>query len=691
MSTRAKDHSTGRPNRLVHELSPYLLQHAYNPVDWYPWGDEAFAAAAREEKPIFLSIGYSTCHWCHVMERESFESEAIAKMLEDSFISIKVDREEHPDIDQIYMAVVQRTTGHGGWPMSVFLTPDRKPFFAGTYFPPTSRWGQPGFADLLMRIREAWKTQRAALSAHGDEIIATLLPATKKSGGTALDRRPIENCVRQLERSYDPTWGGFGDAPKFPRSMTLMLLLRDRLASGDDGDQKRAMVEKTLEMMWRGGLYDHVGGAFARYSTDARWLVPHFEKMLYDNALLVLAYTEAWQAKKNPDHALVVSQTLHWVVSEMTHADGGFYSAIDADSEGEEGKFYLWSPKELADVLGADDAALAERIFGVDERGNFEGKSILFLPKPLEATATLCGLDRAALLEKIGVIRCKLYGARQKRVPPGLDDKVLSSWNGLMIAAFARAGAAFCNPKWVAAAERAAEFSRAKLEKDGVLLRRFRADDARHSGTLEDYAFMAWGELEIFSATGSVDHLERARRLVETAIVKFRDAESGGFFFTEKDAPNVLVRMKEPYDGATPSGNSVMAWNLLLLEAWTGEDRYRVLAEETFAAFADDLARYAMAYPMLLLALDRARGKTGEIVVVDGKNVDEADRMESKIRASFRPYDIVLRVTTKNRDALIAALPWLAAQIPVDGRSTAYVCSQRTCSLPIKSAEQLAL
>ena len=683
-----------KKNRLAAEKSPYLLQHAANPVDWYPWGDEAFKAAAAADKPIFLSIGYSTCHWCHVMERESFESEAIAKLMNDNFINIKVDREEHPDVDQIYMAVVQRMTGHGGWPMSVFMTPERLPFFAGTYFPPVSRYGQPGFADLMLRVAAAWKNQRDGLVQQAKSIVEQLQPVATKidAGPEALGRRAIETAVLQMERSFDPTWGGFGGAPKFPRSMTLMLLLRDRAVRGDAGGEKLLMVEKTLEMMMRGGIFDQVGGGFARYSTDDRWLVPHFEKMLYDNALLVLAYVEAWQVSKRPEWKKTATDCLAWTMMEMTHPDGGFFSAEDADSEGEEGKFYVWTPAEFEAVLGKDDAEFAASVWDVDDAGNFEGKCILHWPKSIEQTSTVLGIERDELLKRLAPIRRKLYGARQQRVKPGLDDKILTSWNGLMIAAMARAGAAFGEIRYTQVAENAARFVESRLRKgDDGLLRRWRAKDAALDGTLEDYAFYVFGLIELFCATQRAEWLGRAITLVESALRRFEDQEGGGFFLAEKDAPNLIVRMKEPYDGATPSGSSVMAWNLATLHALTGEESFRRAAERTQLAFRADLERYPSAYPMLALALDRLLAPPTEIVVAHGASALEADVMVRKIRETFLPHAVLVELRRDNRAELEALLPWVAGKGPVDGKTAAYICRNRTCERPLTDPNALGL
>ena len=678
-------------NRLANEKSPYLLQHAHNPVDWYPWGDEAIERARQEDKPIFLSVGYSTCHWCHVMEHESFEDEDVAAVMNEHFVNVKVDREEHPDVDQIYMTAVQRLTGQGGWPMSVFMTPELKPFFAGTYFPPTSRYGRPGFRDILLQISTAWTKQRASILEHVETIMDSLVPTPSAAADALPTRAAIDGAVAHLSQSFDRHYGGFGGAPKFPRSMTLMLLLRDRLASEEDADAKLGMVEKTLEMMWRGGLYDHVGGGFTRYSTDEEWLVPHFEKMLYDNALLVLAYVEAWQVTGNDDHRVVVTETLDFILAEMTGEHGGFFSALDADSEGEEGKFYVWTPKEIEDVLGAADAALFNDAYSVTERGNFEGKNIPNLRRSLDEIATERNMTKADLVERLRPLRRKLYAAREGRIRPGLDDKVLTSWNGLMIAAMARAGAVFDEPRFIDAADRAADFIHANLRDGDDLLRRYRDGDARLAGTLEDYSYLAFGLLELFQTTFDPSRLTWAETILERAQAAFEDVENGGYFLARENTDHLLVRMKEPYDGATPSGNSMMALSLAVLGEIRGDRKWRDLAEKTVRCFAGDLRRHPIAYPAMLAALDRLLVDPTEIAIFAGEDTGGMAAMLAKVRGSFLPHAVTVVANEKHLDALRGLVPWLENRDAVSGQATAYVCRGFTCERPVTRVDDLAI
>ena len=686
---------SGPKNRLAKEKSPYLLQHQHNPVDWFPWGPEAFELSRSENKPIFLSIGYSTCHWCHVMERESFEDESTAELMNAKFVNVKVDREEHPDVDQIYMSVVQAMTGHGGWPMSVFLTPDLHPFYAGTYFPPTSRYGHPAFPQILQSLSQAWITEPEKLRKQGAQIIEHIdrAPSERAKRERIESRRAIDDAMQQLQTSFDATWGGFGGAPKFPRSTTLMLMMRDAIRL-DDEDLKQArlgMVEQTLEMMWRGGLYDHVGGGFARYSTDERWLVPHFEKMLYDNALLAISYAEAWQHSKNEDHARVVNETLDWVLREMRHPEGGFFSAQDADSEGVEGKFYVWTHDQIVEALGKDDANFVARVYDVSELGNFEGNSILYLPKTIDQTAQLLGTTREDLIARLDPLRRRLYDLREERIHPGLDDKVLSSWNGLMIAAMARSGSQLGEERFVKAARDAAEFMERELCRDGELQRRWRDGDAALNGTLEDYAFSAWGLVELFLATSEPRWLSLASSRLEAMVERFHDSESGGFWFADEATQHLVVRMKEPYDGATPSGNSVAAWCLLWVGLLRDDDRLRALGEETIATFRPQITRSGIAHPMMLCALDLSQTAPQQVVIAVGEDVEEADRMERILRSSFAPHAALIRVEPEEREALEALLPWLKGKGSVDGKSAVWVCRDFHCELPLTSVDDLSL
>ncbi len=666
-------------------------------MDWYPWGEEAFARARDEQKPIFLSVGYATCHWCHVMERESFEDDDIAAFMNRYFVNIKVDREEHPDVDQIYMNAVQRMAGQGGWPMSVWLTPDLKPFHAGTYFPPEDRWGRPGFFSVLKQMAALWERRRDDVLKQGEAVVQALGYRPDAEPATVLNVDPIHHAVLQLERGYDATWAGFGEAPKFPRSTTLMLILRDRLLRDDKNDRRLGMVDRTLEMMWRGGLFDHLAGGFARYSTDDMWLVPHFEKMLYDNALLPLAYLEGWQATGKERWRQVGTETLDWALDEMRDRAGGFHSALDADSEGEEGRFYVWDRDEVREVLEPWEFSFASRLFGLDGPPNFEGKWVLHLAIPLEDLAKELDWSEEKLASSLRGVRAKLLARRAERERPATDDKVLTSWNGLMIAAMARCGAAWEMKRFVAAAREAAEFVLGTLrDAQGGLLRRYRDGDARYAGTLEDYAFFTWGLLELLEATGEARWLEWAVELTEKAIALFGDADEGGFFFTAADAPHIVQRMKDPYDGATPSGESVMAMNLIRLSSLVDRPEFRELAEKTLVAHGGELNRFPMAYPMLLMALDRHLAPPEEIVVAVPDALDDPGGVSARAllraaRSALRPHATILPLISTERSRLETLIPWVEGKEPVEGRATAWVCRDGACRMPVHDPESLDL
>ncbi len=570
-----------RENRLARERSPYLLQHKDNPVDWYPWGEEAFARAKREQKPIFLSVGYSSCHWCHVMEHESFEDAEVARLLNERFISVKVDREERPDVDEVYMRVTQMLTGHGGWPMSVFMTPDKRPFFAGTYFPKTARMGSIGFIGLLKKIDETWRTKRSDIERSASEIAEAAAGAGEIPDGpkgVTLPAALAKVVAAALERRFDEENGGFGGAPKFPPHQALRLLIEERERVGERGLH---MALTTLEKMAAGGIHDHVGGGFARYSTDEAWHVPHFEKMLYDNAMLARSYVDANDATKKEAFADTARGIFGWVLREMTDAEGGFYSALDADSEGVEGKFYLWAPTEVAAILGEKDAKAFCTAYDITAAGNWEhGKSIPRL--------TLSGADPRAYADA----RARLYEVRRKRVWPGLDDKVLTSWNGLMIGAFARGGEVLKDERYRAAAERAARFLLSKARgPDGRLLRSWRKGEAGLMAYLDDHAFLADGLLDLHQATGSKEWLDAARGLGDRLLADYQDTAGGGFFFTAHDAEELLFRSKDPFDGALPAGNAVAARALVRLAKLTGEAKYQAAADRTLRAFAGALQK----------------------------------------------------------------------------------------------------
>lgn len=599
-------------NRLIHEKSPYLLQHARNPVDWYPWGEEAFARAREEDKPIFLSVGYSTCHWCHVMERESFEKEDVAEVLNANFIPIKVDREERPDIDETYMNATQLLTGGGGWPNSVWLTPGGKPWYAGTYFPPEDRFGRPGFKTLLKRLAEIWKTRRQEVEEQADRLSETMAKASSGVDGTGdgeLSHDLIENALRVLRDSFDPRMGGFGGAPKFPPHSSLCLLIHQFRRTQDQSILE--MVTRTLDAMSLGGIHDHIGGGFHRYSTDAQWFLPHFEKMLYDNAQLSRAYVDAYLLTRDEEYRRYAEDVYSWVLRDMTGPEGGFYSALDADSEGEEGKFYLWSRAEILEVLGEEEGELFCRVYGVEEDGNFRdettgtrpGTSILYLQRSIDLNARAEGIPEEELRSRLEGARRKLLERRNERIWPRLDDKILTGWNGLMVESLAYAGRHLRNPEYTPAAEKAADFILDTLKQDGRLLHTFRDGEAKLNAYLDDYAFFAHGLLELYETTGNKRWLDEARELVEVLLKYHRDEDAGGFFFTSSDHEDLLYRSKDPYDRAIPSGNGMAARVLLRLAQITGESRYREHAEKVLWAFLPVMERLPHATETLILAV----------------------------------------------------------------------------------------
>lgn len=684
--------TTRTPNRLIHEKSPYLLQHAHNPVDWHPWGEQAFRKAQEENKPIFLSIGYSTCHWCHVMERESFEDAEVAEALNTRFVAVKVDREERPDIDQVYMEVCQALTGQGGWPLTVLLTPEKTPFFAGTYFPKRSRGGRLGLLDLLERVGRGWESDSEAFRQAGREIAESL--RARRTGrpekATALDAGTLERAYQHFVATFDPDYGGFGPAPKFPLPHQLVFLLRHAHLTGER--RAREMAEKTLDAMYRGGLWDHIGFGFARYSTDRQWLVPHFEKMLYDNALLALAYLEAYQMTRDRRWAQVAEEIFAYVLRDTTSPGGGFYSAEDADSEGVEGKFYVWAPAEVEEVLGEETGRLYCRAYGITPQGNFEGRSIPnLIDRDLSALAKEAGLGPKELRLRLEEARSRLFAARERRVHPHKDDKILTAWNGLMIAALARGAAVLDRREYAEAAERATGFVEATLRRaDGRLLARWRDGDADHLAYLDDYAFLSWGRLELYQATFEPAHLSAALSLVCEAQALFSDEADGGFFFTGRDAEELLARPKEAYDGALPAGNSVAALLLQRLSRLTGDHSLAELAQRQLEAFAADIQRYPAGHTLFLQALQWALGPTTEVVVSGSRDDAETKRMLDLLRRRYLPLTVALYHPTGPAGEEIEKLsPFVRKQAALDGRPTAYVCRDYACRAPVHSTEAL--
>ena len=704
-------------NRLAREHSPYLLQHAQNPVDWFPWGDEAFSKARAEDKPIFLSIGYSTCHWCHVMEHESFEQDAVAAVLNAQFVSIKVDREERPDVDRVYMAFVQATTGSGGWPMSVWITPELKPFYGGTYFPPSSRWGRPGFVDVLQDIARAWRTERERVVESADAVTARLrsldraAPVWTVPTGDALTR-----TVSQFKQGFDPQRGGFGDAPKFPRPSELLFLLREHARTGDR--DAREMVLRTLRAMALGGMRDHIGGGFHRYAVDAAWRVPHFEKMLYDQAQLVLAFSEAAQVSGDPFYAEVAADTVSYVLREMTDRDGGFHSAEDADSvppeEAEtptahkkEGAFYLWRADEI-DALVGEEAAIVKLRFGIEVDGNaphdpqqeFTGKNLLYVARSIDDIAQQTGTSAAAVADSVNRARRRMFQVRLERPRPHRDDKVLTAWNGLMIGACARLArllrggpeeAADAASAALEGARRAARFVRERMWKadSGTLVRRYRGGHADIDAYAEDYAYLIFGLMELFQADVDPLWLEWAIALQRRQDELFWDETAGGWFSTTGRDPSVLVRMKEDYDGAEPTASAVSVMNLLVLSHLVADPQWTVRIERTLRLFGTRLEQMGRAVPMMAAALSTYVTGMQQIVVVDGGRAEEGDRLERALAQQFVPFALTLRVDRDRQSALASVLPFLSAMQPVDGHAAAYVCRQFACRQPVTSVEAL--
>ena len=675
-----------QPNRLLSERSPYLLQHAYNPVQWYPWGEEAFEAARKEDKPIFLSVGYSTCHWCHVMAHESFEDPNVAALMNQTFICIKVDREERPDIDQMYMALALRMTGRGGWPLTIITTPDKRPFFAATYIPKNGRFGQAGLMELIPRIKDLWSSNREELISSADRIMDNLRDAPS-SGASAkdLDASFLSRGYEGLSSIYDVQNGGFGTAPKFPTPHNLFFLLRYWRRSKDEN--ALAMVETTLQAMRRGGIYDQVGFGFHRYSTDAEWFIPHFEKMLYDQALLTIAYVEAYQATGKEEYARAARETLEYVLRDMTSSDGGFCTAEDADSEGEEGKFYLWTAEELREILEKEELQMMIRLFDVHMHGNFEkGGNILRLRSSLEDAATVLKISEQELQSRLEKIRQKLFAARKKRVRPLQDDKILTDWNGLMIAALSRAAQALQEPRYAAAAQRAAGFILEKMRNpEGRLLHRYRGE-AGIQANLDDYAFLIWGLIDLYETVFEVNYLQAALQLNQVMLQHFWDGEKGGLFFTPDDGDTLLLRQKEFYDGAVPSGNSAAMLNLLRLSRLTGDPGLEEKARGIARALSSAACSQPMGHSMLLCALDFALGPSLEIALVGSSQDGDILKMLSAIRSRFLPNKVVLVVSGAKIGKMA---PFTESLVRLKGRATAYVCSGHRCLMPITDPEKM--
>jgi uncharacterized protein YyaL (SSP411 family) len=675
-------------NRLAHETSPYLLQHAHNPVDWYPWGEEALEKAKEEDKPILLSIGYSACHWCHVMERESFENIDIARTMNESFVSIKVDREERPDLDSIYMQAVQALTGQGGWPMTVFLTPQGEPFYGGTYFPPEDRGGMPGFHRILKTMDEVYRTRRGDVGKATSELVNRLQPSSRmKSNKDLLTKDVLNEAFLHLASGFDEQNGGFGDAPKFPQPMIYDFLLRYHHSTNNE--KAIQMLNLSLEKMALGGMYDQLGGGFHRYSTDSYWLVPHFEKMLYDNALLSRLYLHAFQATGHDLYLRIVQETLDYVLREMTDEDGGFYSSQDADSEGEEGKFFVWTPKEVEDALGEEDAGIFNAYYDVTSVGNFEEKSILNVPRDAETVTDELDVTPERLEEVLQRGKKVLLEVRDSRVSPGRDDKILTAWNGLMLRSFAEAAAVFHREDYRHAAIANATFIIRSLQEEGRLLRTYRDGQAKLKGYLEDYSFLADGLMAVYELTFDQRWLDEARRLVDDMVDLFWEENEGVFYDTGKDHETLLVRPRELFDNAIPSGSSVAVEVLLRMALLTGEEEYRRKATETLRSMGPLLSQYANGMGRWLAALGFYLHQPKEVAIVGSLESRETKALLEVVHEIYLPNKVV--VGMEEDDPMGSnPLPLLRFRTKVQGAPVAYVCENYVCQLPVTDPEDLA-
>ena len=675
-----------KPNRLINEQSPYLRQHAYNPVDWYPWGEEALARAKAENKPIMLSIGYSACHWCHVMERESFENEDIARVINDHYIPIKVDREERPDLDQIYMDAVQMITGRGGWPLTMFLAPDARPFFGGTYYPPVDRGGMPGFPRVLLGIAKAYHDGAKEVTNNLEKLTEAIgALGTYEAGAGDLKPDLPGAAARALAQHYDSVNGGIGGAPKFPNTFVFSLFLR---VAQLDGDESLAeAVRHTLKKMARGGVYDQIGGGFHRYSVDERWLVPHFEKMLYDNALLAPLYIDAGRALNEPEFLDVARDILDYVLREMTSPEGGFYSTQDADSEGVEGKFFVWTPEEVEEILGPDLSDLAERYFDITVEGNFEDANILHRTIEPADAARMFKKSEDEIATALRTIREKLFAAREKRVKPGRDDKILVAWNGMMISALACGARALHEPRYVDAAKRAIEFIMTRMWDGRALKRSYKDGAARFNAYLEDYALLASAMIDVYEASLDQSYLDRARELADIILQRFLDRDRGGFYFTSDDHEQLITRSKAAFDGSTPSGNSAAVIALLRLYGYTGDDRYRAEAERTLRLLRELIEKQPFGFSRMLEAVDLYQRGATEVVLVGSRGDPELEHWLERLALIYVPNLALFVIDPKNPSGFVPEPA--RGKTQVDGRLTAYVCRERVCTTPMTGYKEL--
>jgi len=678
-----------KPNRLIKEKSPYLLQHATNPVDWYPWGEDAFEKAKKEDKPIFLSIGYSTCHWCHVMAHESFEDPEVAKLMNETFVNIKVDREERPEIDNIYMAVSQMITGSGGWPLTIIMDADRKPFTAGTYFPKESRFGRIGMLELIPKIKDYWDNNREELRLAAKEVISQL-QSIETTPGEEVKQDILNEAFREATLLFDEKNGGFRGAPKFPTPHKLLFLLRFWKRTGNKA--ALMMVEKTLTAMRSGGIYDHIGFGFHRYSTDSFWLLPHFEKMLYDQALLVIAYVEAYQATKKIEFREVADEILSYVLRDMTSREGGFYSAEDADSEGEEGTFYIWTSDEILKVLGKEDGNLFLQVYNFEKDGNFKdqatqkktGSNIPHLKKSITDLASELKTSTKELVEKLESMRVKLFEKRKTRIHPHKDDKILTDWNGLMITAFAKAGRILENEDYTTASEKALNFIIQNLEtKSGRLMHRYREGEIAINGMIDDYAFTIWALLELYETTFKVEYLKKAIQYNDKMIEHFWDKNKGGFFFTPDDGEELIVRKKEIYDGAIPSGNSVAMLNMIRISRITMDLSLEEKAVQMNKLFSTTIEQSLLSFTLFLSALEYAFGPSFEVVIVGNLNKTDTNEMLQALRSEYIPNKIVLFLPSDEEKPEISNVTdFVKYKSMKNGKATVYVCINRFCKFP---------
>lgn len=681
-----------KPNRLINETSPYLLQHSYNPVDWYSWSDEAFQKALAEDKPVFLSIGYSTCHWCHVMEKESFEDDEVANLMNQTFVSIKVDREERPDIDHIYMMVCQMMTGHGGWPLSIIMTPDKKPFFAGTYFPKENRYGRIGFKELIKSIDNAWRTKRKEILESADEVTNYLKKIYHKDSRENISEDIFNKAFEHFKTRFDDKFGGFGSSPKFPTPHNLMFLLRYWKNTGDETALN--MVTKTLTNMRMGGIYDHVGFGFHRYSTDKEWLVPHFEKMLYDQAMLIIIYSEAFLATKNEEFKKTAEEIIEYLLRDMRSENGGFYSAEDADSEGEEGKFYVWKQEEIIEAIGHEDAQFVFNIFNTNENGNYleestkqlTGNNILHLKKSIKELAEELNSSEEFITEKIDGIKKRLFNFRKKRTHPFKDDKILLDWNSLLIAALSIAGRSFNNNKYISIAEECfTSINKYMTTSNGNLLHMFRNNNPSIKAKLDDYSFFIFGLIELYQSTFNVLYITEAIKYCDLAIEKFWDKENGGFYFTAVDDEPLIVRTKEVYDSAIPSGNSVMFYNLLRLSRITANSKYDDYAEILLNTFSQNINLSPHGFSFLLSSLDFYFGNSFEIIIVSDESPLKQRDIFAKLNGEFSPNKVVILKT----DSQSLPFDYLENYFVQCNQTQIYVCKNYQCEFPTNDIDSV--